>query len=71
MSQIAAKSRKPKPAVRTVAGTTSDGVVILMPTARPKHFTYDQVKKTIDSLKRSGAADPAVNRGLRTRSTSF
>lgn len=38
-------------------GRAADGVVILRPVVRPKHFTMDQIKKTIDSIRRTGAED--------------
>jgi len=57
MNQVARKARMGKPV--KVAGTSPDGVVILMPSVRPTHFTYAQIKKTIDSLRRDASGETA------------
>ena len=33
-------------------GTLSDGVVVLLPKSKPKHFTPSQIKKTIVDIRR-------------------
>ena len=35
-------------------GTLSDGVVVLLPKSKPKHFTPRQIKKTIVDIRRDG-----------------
>jgi len=32
-------------------GRASDGVVILKPAAKPKHFTQNQIEKTVDGVR--------------------
>jgi hypothetical protein len=32
-------------------GRASDGVIILKPAAKPKHFTQDQIERTVDRVR--------------------
>jgi hypothetical protein len=50
------KTRVTKSPPYRVAGVTSDGVKILRPVAKPKHFTSKQIRKTIDEIKRGSSA---------------
>lgn len=36
-----------------VVGTTRDGVKILRPKAKPKHFTSKQIRKTISEVEKT------------------
>jgi hypothetical protein len=37
-----------------VAGKLADGVVILKPKSKPKHFTVKQIRETIQRIRRDG-----------------
>lgn len=43
-------------------GRASDGVVILKPAARPKHFTHGQIEKTVERVRGSSGRYVENNR---------
>lgn len=48
-----ATSKSATPRKYTVVGKLSDGVRILAPKSKPKHFTSKQIKATIQELRRT------------------
>jgi len=38
-------------------GRTSDGVTILKPAIPPKHFTYREIRRTIEAVKKARAME--------------
>lgn len=51
MSKTATLKRDSKSGRYDVAGRADDGVEILVPAARPKNFTFRQIKKTVEMVK--------------------
>jgi DNA-binding protein HU-beta len=54
-SKKGAFSPKPSGEHPQVIGTTSDGVKILRPVTRPKHFTSKEIRETIRDVKRAAS----------------
>ena len=54
--------RNAKAAQRSI-GRAVDGVVILRPVARPKHFTQSQIEKTVDEVRRRSGGLATRKRG--------
>jgi hypothetical protein len=65
MTQSAAKHspRKPASPRPKVIGTTADGVKILMPRARPTHFTYEEIGETVRQMRKAGKLPPLTSQG--------
>lgn len=52
MSKAVTTKRDSKTGRHDIAGRATDGVEILVPAARPRNFTFRQIEKTVEMVKR-------------------
>ena len=48
-----------------IVGTLPDGVAILAPKSKPKHFTLKEIRSTIQELRRNSATGFAIGVGAK------
>jgi hypothetical protein len=62
-SNVRRAPRRPTAPRPKVIGTMADGVKILMPRARPTHFTYEEIAETLRNMRKDGKLPPLTQQG--------